>query len=407
MAGKKFHLTPDGPKRCTATFRACPFADHFQTVESAIAADRIIQRNNIHRAELKRLHDNHKNPDPKLFSRTSFNFGKGSTSPRKFAEEIDNRIETIGVKPEIYHSMGQFKMDNGNGMEVTVQVMRMTEVDEGLARYNGVWRIIQKANQYGLHHIPDTVQDVVFDFSDKQRARRSMLQAREFFRTAAISSGIYDEEVADHTADEMSEDFKNMFNAVESDAAGDYDLYERGMGYFTESTGQTIVVNENFKTSAFRVENFRNFLSQNPSYKAHQPTAEIRVTDRHSNTGASWTIKKEQGQWAVEKLYADGRFEVINIETPQDALDHVYYHSLSEVNPDNTDEALRKGRYAGALMTGVESALNENMNAIQKWWDDQDARKAASSGGNVTKEMYDLGEEPKGSLMGKIFETFT
>jgi hypothetical protein len=407
MAGKRFHITPNGPKRCTATFRPCPFSDHYGSEESAVAADRVIQANNAHRAELKRLEDNHRNPDPRYFSRTGFNFDEGSTSPRKFGQEIDARIDGFGVKPQVYHSMGQFRLNNGNGFEVNMQVMRMTEIDPGLARYTGVWRFINKSNRLGLHRSPTTNSDIVLDFSTAQAAKRSMLQAREIFRNAVIASGIFDDEELDRRADSMTENFKNMFNAVESDAAGDFDLWDRGMGYFTKSDSDTIIVDENYRTSAFRAENFRNFIRECPYYHSVNPNAEIRVRDQHSRTGASWTLKRESDQWSVDKTYADGRSETVLINDPQEALDHIYYHNLAEINPGNEQESLEKGRYAGELVKQVEICLEENKAVVEKYWQDSSSMTIEKANAIMTGEIYDLKEEPKGSMMAKIFETFT
>lgn len=407
MAGKRFHITPTGPKRCTAKFRPCPYSDHYGSEESALAADRIIQRANARAAEIARLKEAHRNPDPKFFSRTSFTFGKNSNSPRIFGQEQDYRLANLGVRPEIYHSMGQFRFSSRSDIDVNVQIMRMTEVDEGSAKFAGVWRIICKTNKKGLSRHQNTQQDVVLDFSSDRAVKRSMLQTHEFFRTAVVMSGVRDDEEADRRAEEMSQDFKNMFNAVESDAAGDFDLYERGMGYFAESDGKTIVVNENYSTSAFRASNFASFLQEYPGYRAHQPEAQIRVTDSSPHTGAAWTIKKESGQWAVEKIYADGRLETVNVNTPQEALDQVYYHNLAEVDPGNTEESLTKGRYAGALVTGVESALESNAAGIDQWWDTHSERKRKSNEAEITNDMYDLDSEPKDSTMSKLFETFT
>ena len=407
MAGQRFHITPTGPKRCTATFRSCPYSDHYGSAESALAADAVMQRNNTHRAELKRLEDNHRNPDPKFFSRTAFNFFENSTSARQFGQEIDARIDNLGVKPEIYHSMGQFRLNNGNGTEVNMQVMRMTEIDEGLARYTGVWRFINKSNELGLHLTPKTNSDIVLDFSTMQSARRSMLQAREVFRTALIASGIYDDDELDRRSDAMVENFKGMFNAVESDAAGDFDLWDRGMGYFTESDSETIVVNEKYRSSAFRAENFRNFIRECPYYRSNQPTAQIQVSDDHGRTGASWTLKKESEQWSVDKKYADGRSETVLINTPQEALDHIYYHNLAEITPGNEKESLERGRFAGELVQQVERELEQNQVRVNEWWEKEEIRKQEFAQQKITKDIYGLEKEPKGSLMGKIFETFT
>ncbi|MET1156582.1 hypothetical protein [Arthrobacter sp.] len=362
-------MTPKGPRRCSpGLFRTCPIEEHYASPELVVSGERIRHENIAHLAEVKRLHDNHRNPDPKIFSRSAFSFSAGSSSPRKFGQEMDARIDSFGVKPQIYHSMGTFRMANGNGMEVNAQVMRTTEVNEGFACYDGVWRIIIKANKVGLHRHAKTVREESLDLSTAAAVKATMPKAFEIFRTAAISSGIYNEERANQEATDMLAHFKVMFNAVETEADDVYDVYDRGMGYFAESDNSTIVVNENYRSSAFRAVNFKDFLAANLVYGAHQPDAEIRVADRHDNTGASWTLKKENGQWAVEKVYDDGRSEVVNISTAQEALDHVYYHVLAQINPDNEEKALEKGRYAAELVHGVEAALEANKAVIDEHW---------------------------------------
>jgi hypothetical protein len=376
MADKRFHITPGGAELCRARFKPCQYTAHYASLEIARNSDAIIKENNAFLAEIKQLHENHRNPDPKVFSRSSFSFDKGSSSPRAFGREVDARIDRWGVKPEIYHSMGQFRMNNGNGMDVNAQVMRLTEVDEELARYVGVWRFTVKSNKVGLVRHAKVVRQEVFDFSTAEAVRESMPKVTELFRTAAIASGLYDEEKANRQTEKMLEHFIAMFNAVESDAAGELDVQERGMGYFTDSDNGTIVVNEDYRTSAFRAESFKRYLAAHPVYRAHQPEVEIKVSDSHSRTGASWALKKKDGQWSVEKGYDDGASEVVNISTPQDALDHVYYHVLAQINPDNDEKALEKGRFAGALVQGVETALEANKAVIDDWW-----RKTSHLGG--------------------------
>lgn len=407
MAGKRFHITPTGPKRCTAKFRPCPYSDHYLSEESALAADKIIRSNNLHLAEIARLQEVHRNPDPKFFSRTSFNLSKNSNSPRTFGLEQDYRHTNLGVRPELYHSMGQWRFSDRKDIDLNVQVMRMTDIDESLARFVGVWRIILKTNRKGVVRQQETKQDLVFDFSTEQATKRSMLQTHEFFRTAVVMGGVRDDDEADRRAEEMSEAFRNMFNAVESDAAGDFDLHLRGMGYFTESDGVTIRVDEQYNSSAFRAQNFKTFLMEYPGYRSKQPEVEIRVTDKNPRTGASWTIKKESGQWAVEKVYADGRAETIPVADSQQALDHVYYHNLAEVNPNNTEDSLTKGRYAASLVDGVEKALEDNLPGIKEWWAAQRGGQQSTNEKLITNDIYELDHEPKGSTMGKIFETFT
>lgn len=391
MASNRYHIAPDGAELCRAWLKRCEYEHHYSSLKIAQEQDAIIKDNNLFRAELKRLQDGHRNPDPKLFSRSSFMFNRADTSPRNFAQEVDARIHNLGVRPEIYHSMGQFRMNNGNGMEVNVQVMRMTEVDERLACYSGVWRFIVKKNKVGLQRDAETVRDVIFDFSTEEAIQASIPEVSELFRTAAISSGIYNQEKADNESATMLAHFKAMFNAVESDAAGDFDVWNRGMGYFTESDSETIVVNEDYWSSAFRAENFRRFLSDCLYYRSTQPNVEIRVSDHHFYTGASWALIRHSDQWSVEKKFADGSVENVPLETPQDALDHVYCHALAEVNPDNEELSFEKGRYAEDLFKGVEEALEANKAVVAEWWRKQREYQAAAVAGKLDGDKKPAG----------------
>jgi hypothetical protein len=109
----------------------------------------------------------------------------------------------------------------------------------------------------------------------------------------------------------------------------------------------------------------------------------------------------------VDKTYADGRSETVLINDPQEALDHIYYHNLAEINPGNEQESLEKGRYAGELVKQVEICLEENKAVVEKYWQDSSSMTIEKANAIMTGEIYDLKEEPKGSMMAKIFETFT
>jgi hypothetical protein len=376
MADKRFHMTPDGPELCKPRFKRCQIERHYASPEFAVSNEAIIAENTIHLAEIKRLEDLLRNCPPEKYSRSAFAEMRGNDSARRFGDGMDARMSDLGVKPEVYYSGTTFRLNNGNGMEVNLLLTTKPRIHKGFACLVPEWRFIVTSNKVGLHRHPEKVREGAFDLSSTEAIQTSMPEVYKLFRTTAISSGLYNEDKANQRADEMMAHFKMMFNAIESEAVGDFVLWERGMGYFAGSDNATIVVNEDYKTSAFRAENVRRYLAEHPLFQSRQPSeVEIRVSDAHSRTGASWAIKLTGSQWAVEKGYEDGSTEVILLTTPQEALDGVYYHVLAHINPDDKEKALEKGRYAYDLMAQVDEAFKRQETVIDEYWKEEDARK--------------------------------
>jgi hypothetical protein len=417
MKGKKFHMTAKGPEVCkTGPFGSCDFGAHYGSAEAARSQDEIQKATIAHLAEAKRLHDNHRNPHQGSFHRSAFTFDlKGTASPRKFGQEMDGIVKVRGVRPQVFHSMGQFRMNNGNGKEVNVVVYRKTKVDEGALRYEGDWLLTVKENKVGLHRHAKTVREEALDFRSLKSTKASMQKAYEVFRKAAISSGIYDEDKASRRTADMMAQFRDMVDAVESDACDSYLVYERGLGYFTKSDFETITADVDYRTSALRLDSVERFLTQSPSYFSYLPDVRLRVRDAHTNTGASWTLIREGGQWSVEKSYEDGRIETVQVTTPQEALDQVYYHHLGHVQPHHMyeEEALERGRFAYDLVEGTEAALERQRPVIQDWWErqaEQQAEGKAARKAGIPLEDYQRGVRPRPSardLLQSVAKAFT
>lgn len=407
MANKKYHLTPDGPKICKASFRMCPYASHFGTEESAFAAEKILNEHNAQLDHVEQLKAFVQNPDNRYFIRSPFLFDDNSKSARQLGDELDRRFKEHGFEPQLFHSMGTFRLQNGVANPVEVSVMRVDGVDEENAKIVGNWRVSTKMNMTGVPG-QDSTTNVMLDFNSEQSAKRSFAQVREIFYNGAVRSGLFnEEEKADELADQMQSKFQKMFNAIEGNAAGDFELWERGYGYFQGSDGETIVAREDYGTSAFRGENVRRFLAENHYYASYTPELDIRVSETNERNGTSWAVYKSGDQWHVEEGKADGTKNDYVCAEPQEVYNTVSWIISETVNPGDQEAAKKKGQYAGVLMFDCESALRKNREKVAAYWEAERVAKEARKNNSTNNDLYDRNSEEKGSLMGKIFDVFT
>jgi hypothetical protein len=392
MANKKFHITPDGPKKCTATFRPCRYSNHYHSVESAFAAEQLIQKNQIHEEKVNRLKRNKMNFEPDFYIRSGFTFAKNNDSMRRFAEELDARKAQLNAVPEMHHSGGTFRLQNGSRNPIEITLLRTAEIDESEAKLASVWRVNTRTT-LGIALGREKVnQEVALNFRNENSFNRSMIALHEVFRNGAIMSGIREDDEAEAKAEEMTKQFLQMYDAVESEATGEFALWEQGQGYFKDSDPSTIVVDVDYRRSAFRGQNVRNFLKDNLYYAQSTPDAKITVTDHNEINGSSWAIHKLDGEWSVERTNSDGSSADVLVKSPEDVYSHVYWAVKEQINPDDEKEARRKARYASQLMKDVEAALDENKASVSDEWAAEhkvdEARRAALAKGKAPKEFF-------------------
>lgn len=395
MAKGQFHIAYAGPMPCTSD--RCPFEDHYDSLESAHDI-------HTHSAEVKRLRGLIKTARPfKSMSSSIFFYREDKLTARDFGRDVDMWFTSKGLTPRFFDAYSGIVLKDGIDPKAAVGIRRAGTVDEVAARIVGIWTISAEVKQEPADNTESLRWKEVFDYSTREAVGDSLLAVAGLFRAALLQNGASGEAV-DIEAGRMLEHFEGMFNAVESEATGDYGLWGLRMGYFTASDGETIVANEPYRTSAFRAENFRRFLADNPWYRSRQPEAEIRVTDTREEAGAAWTLKREDGRWSIEKIYGDGRVVAVDVETAQDALDHVYHFNHAEIDPGDEPAALVKGRYAFDLVRGVELALEANAAAIARQQQEHSVHQDPDS--VRVEAAHPPAGSPRASRLGSIFKIF-
>lgn len=404
MSTKRFHLTPEGPKRCKAKSGACRYSgQHFSSVESAITSQTIAHEKANKKDRIKKLEEGLTDFSNENFMRSSFALDQDTRTARNFAEELASRTKVIGVAPKLHHAVGSWRLKNGATMPVHVNVQRVARLDKESETYVGAWTINTKMTNYS--RTEDIIsQEITLQFNDEHSSRRSLLQANEVFRNALIMSGLReDEDTLESKTEDMTESFKAMVNAVETEAQGEDNLWKKNMGYFTKSDSFTIRVDESFNDSAFTGENFANFLKDNYMYETRTPETDLRITDVNKKTGASWSINRKDEKWTIEIIDSEGNKSYSECPTSKDLHAHVYYAALDHINPDDKRESHRKAEYARELMDKVEESLEKNKERASETWNKEriinEERKERILEAAKNKES-------KNSILNRIFDSF-
>lgn len=408
MASKNYHITPDGPKRCKTPLRRCSYASHFGSEEQALEAQHLFEREAKHQEKVKNLKASLIRGDQRYVVNGAISFFTDSRngSVRNYAHVIESRYDKTGVYPDILRAVIDFYTQNGSYKPVNIVVRRDNQVDEETAKLRGTWKVTTSTKLSQYRGFEEIKKETVLDFSEEKTAE-SLEKIREVFREGVALGATYDIDAQkiDEEADGIFERFMTAFNALESETEGDFEMWERGYGYFQGSDGQVIVANEDYETSAFRGENVRRFLRNNPYFASYIPRVEIRVSDYNKRTGAGWAVYKANRRWCVSETNSDGS------ETIYECTDHNEVYSLvkrivlEKVDPGEEAIAREKATYASDLMDRIEYYLERHAVRVGKYWEERNANSPANKKLRINGGLYGPGKNAK-SVMQAILGRF-
>lgn len=411
MATKNYHITPEGPKRCKASLRSCPYASHFGSEESAFAAQQILEADTKHRQKVKELKASLIRGDDRYVINGAISFFRDSRngSVRAYAHTIEQRFRKTDVYPDVLRAKIDFYTQNGSYKPVEMIVKRDIEVDEETAKFRGTWKVTTSTKLSQYRGFEEIKQETTLDFSTEAKTKRSLSQIREVFRNGVQLGATYDidEKQIDEETDRIFEKFKTTFNALESETLGDFEMWERGYGYFQGSDGQVLVANEDYETSAFRSENVRRFLKTNPYYASYVPRVEVRVSDYNKRTGAGWAVYKTNQKWYVSEKNEDGSESVYECADQHQVYSTVKRIVLEKVDRGEEAIAREKATYASDLMSDVEYYLDKHRTSVAKYWEEREKNSVANKKLRVNSDLYGVRNDEKSSVIKTIFDVFT
>lgn len=413
MVSKRFHITPDGPKKCTASSRACPYASHYDSKESAFTAQRMLQMADSHEfkiAELKRIVQSRAPEDLMV---TGFKLGGSGNTARRFANDLVEHSRQYDSTPKLYQYAAEASFDAGYGSNIKVTVFRDDVVDEDNAKFAGRYRVkIDEGRRY-TNGMQDNL--IELNFKDEQGIRRSFAQLRELYFNAARKSGARAEEDvlspndpnADAMADNALAEFKQVWETVEGQSRGQEELWEMGYGNFKNSDYDTIRVDVDYRKSGFSYLQLQNFLNSSDSYLGRTPDVEIRVVEDNPNLETRWELVRKNGEWKVYEENTQDTRLTYDIEDQQAAYDVVYWASMDSVNKNDADAAKERANFANDLVASVEMELDYHRDLVSERRAKLDREDEALKKGKINTDLFDRTKENKNSAMSKIFDLFT
>lgn len=414
MASKRFHITPDGPKKCTATFRACPYASHYDSEESAHSAQYLLQQADSHEKQVADLQNEIRNKnsnntvfvDARLNNRTDYT--------RTIGNRFKDFVQTHDKSPKFVDSMIVVPIDCGGNNPITIRLNRLNDFDKDTLQMYGDYEInVQKDNDI-IGNRRNTPHYMKLKFNNEQSIRRSFSQIREIFYNAAVDSGartgayaeLYDDPIADSIADEKVEEFRRVFNVIEGYGRGEYAMWEMGQGEFAKSDYNNIIVDVDYRKSGFSWASFRNFM-RSDLYAGRTPNVNVRVTERNDRNETEWTLAREGDVWHLHDSRENGRkFDVICADE-KEAYDAVFWASMNSVNKDDEEAAHERGIFAHDLVWAVKTETERNNKRVLESAEEERRVTERLEKSKINEDIYGLSKEKNGSMMSKIFDTFT
>lgn len=368
-----YHYTAGGAEYCKSYARVCPEI-HFGTVEDVALYHDAMTAKKAHDEKVQALEQFMSAPDPRYVM--TFPFAFPSHKPdfgRRFGDELDRRYRTENIKPVLFRIPVQLQSVSSGHSPHSITVTRWDVLDRENAAIIGKWVVstnILSDRSAKLHRFKPEKIELYFRDDDEAGASMDILRA-EFRKVLFFGGLIHQEHEAELEiqTENMMADFMKAFNAAESAARGDFALWEIGYGYFQGSDGELITADEDYRTSAFRGSNVRDFLRDNHYYDQNMPAVEVQVTDHNDRRKTYWSICRFEDQFSVKFRRSNGVEEDILCANPQEAYNLVYDIVIKDINEGDAVQADRKATFAYELFWEIEDAL--------ELWKDHVARSRA------------------------------
>lgn len=377
MAKTEYHITPDGVQKCKRMWGKCPYSTHYVHLGRALQVE---QEQLAEAAKPAKIAELEKAVRDMAFVRARvhvFNFGSTPDGARKFAVNADAYAAAempssdIEVPPmELFSHATMYNMRNGSSSPVVVHVVRQPKVDKEAIRIVSEWKLSLETTTSITLGLKKISENMTLDFSSPSAADESFDDARKFFEKAVKLSGLRDE-AADEKIDSMVNDLRIMRDIVDSEIDGDFALWEEGRGYFKDSGYDSIVVDADYKKSAFRGENVKRFFRENVGMTSN-PEVQIKVTERNERFSTSWSMHSlPDGTWNITTVMQDGTTQVSPAPNPDEIYNRVFwdFHDYVNINKfgeplEQHEESRKRAEYAKKLMIDVAEEHEKNQQRI-------------------------------------------
>lgn len=392
----KYHMTPDGPKKCSAqTEESCHYT-HYSTPEGAIAAAEI-EKSKKSAVEAKAALENRLNnlSDDEAVQPVHDFSTRGDLGP-SIVERMDEIEARTGKRPQFVPGIasGIFK---GPGGEYHFTASKGYAVEGNPPRVIPHWTLTtqQVLNGRTINRERESypLTNAVEGRTLKKAAFSKLTQQTERAWPAEAST-------AQTKRDESVDSFVNVVNSCETAERGVLEADRIGFSNFRESTDDKVVVKADWAESVVHPQNMIDAMNSD-RYKRTNPDVHVLIQDSQCKRSPNyWTAERDAQGWRVH-LTRGNDTEVREVDDMDTMKSTIYDFSRNEMH-SSEERASRSAQDTSDFfgVTEFQVQKQEERVAEQKHQDQLEREK------DLHEDLY--GEKPKlrkGGL-GKLFSAF-
>lgn len=405
---KKYHLTPNGPRKCTAKKGRCPYIaeDHFETNDNMFNVD-------YYEFNKKRETERYREKFRSLFNEDLGVFetleSGGKNPMRRIGEIIENKRnndEPVNFV-NIFHSLRfhNSKKDFKDQTEVTM--MRSFHDDEEKQMIYPQWTFKLYHTTYSGEKIEQKL-----DFIIRKPIDYSIMESKVHEWCWLAASKEYSGDELDDKQEEMFAQIWSQVRATEVENRSEADAVQHGMSYFKKEGPNKLTANVNYN-STFTTAHVARKLSDQ-EYWSVVPDFDIRVYDDESNSSDNfWAVKYRDDKFHVtlgvmkngERIRND--YEVNSGKEAREILEKF----ISEEMPSNDINTVKeKGVFVENFVDKLKLIKQNHTQNVMNITGDKTIIKDTpeqKKSNTVDNELYDKDNEIKNNtVMGKLFKLF-
>lgn len=431
-----FHLTPDGPKPCTAKAGNCPYGEHFTTAVNADIAfknyAKAAEKEAI-RQELTAAIRDWNGPEVLKINNETKILNNHATA-RRFAMLASAHEHNLGQDPKNISVWATDKLTGPEG-DWYFRISRHPEVDADILKIKGKWSVEWwHSKDFGSSDpaLEDSIRLGVP--TSKRYYRHSFAMGDE--RTTLASFYDFHQKVADTvgthsyfnaprstsyspTLEEAIENgrlavrkytkrYTDLIRAVESESMGAYQASLHGIGPYDAqiNDGGDMEINATFLNSSFSGRSLekmaadKEFFINGPVLLPDSTT--IAVT-HEGLKGESWTMNHTPYEgWSID-LHTDKSAQGVRypVSSPEDAQ-HILWNWLRDNYGE--EEANTRNRFEGVYVRDLVAGGDNAFSIYQTMIDNNLQEQYLATASHRAAFLAD--EEDEKGVFGKIFSLF-
>lgn len=392
----KYHMTPEGPKKCSAqSIETCHYS-HYATPEGAVAAYEI-EKEKKSAVETKRdLEDRLRNlSDDEAVQPIHDMNSRGDLGP-SITERMNEIEERTGQRPQFVPGMteGTFK---GPGGEQHFSARKGYTVEGNPPRVVPNWTLSSHQVLNG-RVINKSAESYPLTNEGEGRELKKAALAKLTESTERAWPG--DPAEAQARRDGAVDSFVNVVNSCESAERGVLEADRVGFSNFRGSTDEKIVVKADWAESVVEPQQMIDAMNSD-RYKRKQPEVNVLIQDSKCKTSPNyWTAERDSEGWRVHLTRGD-QTEVRPVEDMDELHSTIHDFSRNEMG-SSEERATRSAENTKDFFGVTEFQVQQHESRVAESQEEERRERDAE----LHDELY--GEKPKlkKTGLGKLFSVF-